>query len=52
MEGSTRAPVPQGIFWPSGSVSFSGSTVLPSAPAIVKRVVHKRFFGAAGEENW
>ena len=52
MDWSTSAPAPQGIFWPSGCVSFAGEVVVPSAAAIVKRVVHVRFLGAAGLENW
>ena len=52
LDWSTSAPAPQGIFWPSGCVSFAGGVVVPSAGAIVKRVVHVRFLGAAGLENW
>ena len=52
VEGSTRAPVPQGMAEPSGSVAFVGSVVVPSEAAIVKRVVQVRLEGAAGEENW
>ncbi len=52
VDGSTSAPVPQGMFWPSGSFWFSGAVVLPSAAAIVKRVVQVRFAGSAGVENW
>ena len=52
MDGSASAPTPHGIFAPPGCVSFAGGVVLPSAAAIVKRVVHVRFVGAAGVENW
>jgi len=40
VEGSLRAPVPQGMAAPPGCVSFSGSVTSPVAEAIVKRVVH------------
>ena len=55
VEGSTRAPVPQGMGL-LGSVepgwsAFSGAVVLPSAAAIVKRVVQRMVLGAAGVEN-
>ena len=40
------------MFWPLGSFWFSGVVVLPSAAAIVKRVVQVRLAGAAGVENW
>lgn len=43
--------MPQGIFWPSGWVSFAGAVTEPSVAAIVKRVVQVRFFDAAGVEN-
>ena len=52
MDGSTSAPMPHGILSPFGCVAFAGGVVLPSAAAIVKRVVHVRFFGAAGVLNW
>lgn len=34
-----RAPVPQGMFSPSGCFDSVGSVVSPLAPAMVKRVV-------------
>ena len=43
--------MPQGIFWPSGWVSFAGGVTEPSVAAIVKRVVQVRFLGATGVEN-
>ena len=52
MDGSVRVPTPQGIAAPPGCVAFVGVVVLPSAPAIVKRVVQVRFVGAAGVLNW
>ena len=52
VEGSTSAPVPQGMAKPSGWEAFAGSVVLPSAPAMVKRVVQVRAETFAGEENW
>jgi len=52
VELSTRAPTPQGMGAPvPGWVGLGASTLLPSAPAIVKRVVQV-LFAAAGEENW
>lgn len=51
LEGSTKAPVPQGIASPPGCVAFSGSTVLPVASAIVKRVVHVMLV-VEGSVNW
>ena len=37
---------------PSGWEAFAGSVWLPSAPAMVKRVVQVRAETFAGEENW
>ena len=51
LEGSTKAPVPQGIGSPPGCVAFSGSTVLPLASTIVKRVVHV-ILVVEGSVNW
>ena len=51
LDWSTSAPAPQGIFWPSGCVSFAGGVVVPSAAAIVKRVVHV-LFSESQDENW
>jgi len=51
LDGSTRAPVPQGIFWPSGWVGLGAGTVLPDASEMVKRPVHNLSV-EAGEVNW
>jgi len=51
-EVSTRLPSPQATAWPSGWVAFSGSVVVPSAPAIAKRVVQVKLEGATDVENW
>ena len=52
VEGSTSAPVPQGMAEPSGWEAFARSVVMPSAPEMVKRVVQGRAETSAGEENW
>lgn len=52
VDGSMRAPVPQGMGSPSGCFGFGAGTVLPVESAIVKRPVQVREVGAAGEENW
>ena len=51
LEGSTSAPVPQGMSLPSGSVAFVGGVVLPFASAIAKRVVQSTV-GDAEVVNW
>lgn len=50
-EGSSKAPIPQGMGLPSGSVGLAGGTELPFASAMVKRVVHVKL-GELGELNW
>jgi len=51
-EGFFRAPSPHGIFSPvPGWIGFAGGTEVPSAPAIVKRVVQDRIV-AVGLVNW
>ena len=50
--GSVRAPVPQGIFLPSGWVALGGATVVPFALAMAKRPVQVTFCVLLGEENW
>ena len=53
VKGSTSAPLPQGGGAPPGCVAFRGETVLPSAFAIVKQVVHwMSALGAFGVVNW
>lgn len=42
LDGSTRAPLPQGIAEPSGWVAFGGGTVAPVASAMAKRPVQRR----------
>jgi hypothetical protein len=42
LDGSTRAPVPQGIAWPSGWVGFGAGTVAPVESAMAKRPVQRR----------
>jgi hypothetical protein len=41
LEGSTRAPLPQGIPSPSGWVRFGAGTVVPLASAMAKRPVQR-----------
>ena len=43
MDGSVRVPTPQGIAAPPGCVVFVGVVVLPSAPAMVKRVPEGKY---------
>jgi len=52
VDGSTSAPVPQGIGCPLGWFAFGGGTVAPVELAMANRPVHVRFVGAAGELNW
>ena len=50
LEGSTSAPLPQGIWLPSeGCVIFGGGVLSPVAEAMVKRVVQV-WFDALAEE--
>lgn len=42
LEGSARAPVPQGIPSPSGWVRFGAATVVPFGNAMAKRPVQRR----------
>lgn len=51
VEGSVRAPVPQGIAAPPGWELLVGGVDAPSAEAMVKRVVHC-LTGALGAVNW
>jgi hypothetical protein len=50
LDGSTRAPLPQGIASPSGWVAFGGGVVAPVASAMAKRPVQRR--SDALWENW
>ena len=52
LEGSTRAPFPQGIPSPSGWVGFGAGTVVPLASAMAKRPVQRRSEALAAWENW
>lgn len=52
LEESTRAPLPQGIPEPSGSVRFGAGTVVPLASAMAKRPVQRRSEALAAWENW
>jgi hypothetical protein len=52
LEGSTRAPLPQGIPSPSGCVRFGAGTVLPLASAMANRPVQRRLEALAAWENW
>ena len=52
VEGSTSAPVPHSMVVPSVVVELVGAVELPSAAAMVKRVVQVRFEGNAEVENW
>lgn len=52
VEGSARAPMPQGMFSPvPGCLALAGGTEEPSVAAIVKRVVQV-LTGLPGEVNW
>jgi len=52
LEGSARAPTPQGIAWlVLGWRALAGGVVAPVGSAIVNRVVQV-LLGAVGEENW
>jgi hypothetical protein len=51
VDGLTRAPVPQGIFSPSGWVWLGAGTVAPVEVAMVKRPVQS-LSGEEGEVNW
>ena len=48
LDGSVRAPVPQGIAWPPGWVAFGAGTVAPVAEAMVKRPVQRRSVAFSG----
>ena len=48
LDGSVRAPVPQGIGWPPGWVAFGAGTVPPVAEAMVKRPVQRRSVAFSG----
>lgn len=50
-EGSTRAPLPQGMGSPLGCFASVGGVLCPVASAIVKRVVHI-ISGLNGLVNW
>lgn len=52
LEGSVRAPLPQGIPSPSGWVVFGAATVVPLASAIAKRPVQRRSDALPAWENW
>lgn len=52
LEGSTRAPFPQGIPSPSGWVGFGAGVVVPLASAMAKRPVQRRSDALAAWENW
>jgi hypothetical protein len=52
LDGSARAPVPQGIAWPSGCVAFGAGTVAPVGSAMAKRPVQRRSVALALWENW
>lgn len=52
LEASTRAPLPQGIPWPSGWVSCGAAMVVPFGNAIAKRPVQRRSEALAAWENW
>jgi hypothetical protein len=52
LEGSARAPLPQGIASPSGWVGFGAGTVAPLASAMPKRPVQRRSEALAAWENW
>jgi hypothetical protein len=52
LEGSARAPVPQGIPSPSGWVRFGAATVVPFGNAMAKRPVQRRSEALAAWENW
>lgn len=49
--GSSRAPMPQGMAAPSGWVGLGASSTVPSAAAMVNRVVHIGILDVA-EVNW
>jgi hypothetical protein len=52
LDGSARAPVPQGIAWPSGWVAFGAGTVAPVESAMAKRPVQRRSVAFPLYENW
>jgi len=52
VDGSSRAPIPQGIASPSGWFRFGAGTVPPVESAIVKRPVQVLVVGSEGVENW
>jgi len=52
LDGSERAPVPQGIASPSGWVGFGAGVVAPVESAMVKRPVQRRSVTLAAWENW
>ncbi len=51
VDASTSAPIPQGVFSPSGCAAFGGGMVAPVESAIANRPVHvlAETFGAV---NW
>ena len=51
VEGSARAPSPQGIPSPSGWVESGGATVVPFGNAMAKRPVQRRSEAFAAWEN-
>jgi len=52
LDGSARAPAPQGIGSPSGWVGFGAGTVAPVESAMAKRPVQIRSEALAAWENW
>jgi len=52
LDGSARAPLPQGIAEPSGCFGFGAGSVAPLEDAMVKRPVQVRSVMLEERENW